>query len=104
MNSFLNPDLLDPGDRILLGVSGGADSLSLLHDSAALRDELWLELVSVHVYHGMRGTAAVSDVEFLPGLCAAWDVPLEVSRQDGPARVQEGRVSVEQAGGEARYA
>jgi tRNA(Ile)-lysidine synthase len=95
--------LFAPGDRILVAVSGGVDSLALLHGLAASRDELQIEVVAVHVHHGMRGEAADADVEFLRACCAAWEVPFEVRYADVPERARTGRISVEEAGRDARY-
>lgn len=99
----LNLDLLPPGERLLVGVSGGADSLALLHALAEGRVERRWELWAVHVHHGMRGPEADADAEFLAGCCAAWGVPLRVERVDVPALAKERRISVEEAGREARY-
>jgi tRNA(Ile)-lysidine synthase len=99
----LDRSLIDPGDRVLVAVSGGADSLALLHALAAAREELGVFVAAAHVHHGMRGAAADEDVEFLRACCAEWRVPLEVRYADVPARAEAARVSVEEAGRDARY-
>ena len=99
----LDRGLIEPGDRVLVAVSGGADSLALLHALAVGWDELGVEVVAAHVHHGMRGAAADEDVEFLQAHCAEWGVPLEVRYADVPARAEATRVSVEEAGRDARY-
>ncbi|HTE17574.1 MAG TPA: tRNA lysidine(34) synthetase TilS [Armatimonadota bacterium] len=104
MHALLNTRLFDPGDRVLVGVSGGADSLALLHMLAAARTTLLVELVAAHVHHEMRGDAADADVEFLRNLCGEWRIAFDVERCDVPALARERRVSVEEAGRDARYA
>jgi tRNA(Ile)-lysidine synthase len=99
----LNLDLLPPCERLLVAVSGGADSLALLHGLAEGRAEWRWELRAVHVHHGMRGPEADADAEFLAECCAEWGVPLRVERVDVPAVARECRISVEEAGREARY-
>src|SRR5579885_1992051 len=99
----LDRSLFSPGDRVLVGVSGGVDSLALLHILHALREELGLELFAAHVHHGMRAEAAEADVEFLQGLCAQWQIPLSITRCDVPALAARQRISVEEAGRNARY-
>jgi tRNA(Ile)-lysidine synthase len=60
-------------------------------------------VIACHVHHGMRGESAEEDVRFLRETCDAWEVPLEVARVDVPAIADEHRISVEEAGREARY-
>ena len=99
----LNLELFQSGDRLLVGISGGVDSLALLHGLAGERDARGLELVAVHVHHGMRGESAEADVEFLAARCEDWRVPLVVERVDVPSLAVQRRISVEEAGREARY-
>lgn len=103
MNSLLNLSLFSPGDRVLVGLSGGTDSLALLHLLRAGRAELPLSIGALHVHHGMRGAIADKDVAHLRELCAAWEVPLFVDHADVPALAEARRVSVEEAGRDARY-
>jgi tRNA(Ile)-lysidine synthase len=98
-----DPSDLPKGSRIVVAVSGGADSLTLLHLLSAARTEHCWDLITVHVHHGMRGESADEDVRFLEETCRAWDVPLEVSRVDVPAIAEEHGISVEEAGRLARY-
>lgn len=104
MRPSLNLELLKTGDRLLVGLSGGVDSLALLHLLASERTRRQWELLAVHVHHGMRGEAANDDVEFLKELCAAWHVTLLVEHADVPLLAAERRISVEEAGRDARYA
>ncbi|MGV3723839.1 MAG: tRNA lysidine(34) synthetase TilS [Actinomycetota bacterium] len=100
----LNASLFTTGERILVAVSGGVDSLALLHALASLRSELGVEVSAAHVHHGMRGEAADADVVFLSEQCRAWGVPLAVAYADVPALAAERRISVEEAGRDARHA
>jgi tRNA(Ile)-lysidine synthase len=98
-----NRSCLAGGRRILIAVSGGADSLTLLHFLAHHRDEHGCEMVACHVHHGMRGASAEADVRFLERTCREWNVPLEVVHRNVPALARERRISVEEAGRTARY-
>ncbi len=91
------------GSRIVVAISGGVDSLALLHLIASIGSFDPLEFLAVHVHHGMRAEAADADVEFLRQTCDAWGVPLEVVYRDVPALAAERRISVEEAGRIARY-
>lgn len=104
MRPLLNLDLIENGDRLLVALSGGVDSLALLHLLARERAPHQWELFAVHVHHGMRGEAADDDVEFLKELCAAWQISLLVEHADVPVLAAERRISVEEAGRDARYA
>lgn len=99
----LNTSLFTAGDRVLAAISGGVDSLALLHALATRRAELGVELRAAHVHHGIRGAAADADVAFLSRQCDRWGVPLAVAYADIPALAAERRVSVEEAGRDARY-
>jgi tRNA(Ile)-lysidine synthase len=67
------------GERVLVGVSGGADSVALLHALRALAPSLRLSLSVLHVDHQLRADSA-RDAEFVRALCARLDVPCDVER------------------------
>ena len=62
MEEFIRRErLLEMGDRVVLGVSGGADSVCMMELFAAIRKAWQLELLVVHVHHGLRGAEADRD-------------------------------------------
>ena len=69
------------GQRVGVAVSGGADSIFLLH---ALR-ELGLPLSVIHIEHGIRGAASIADAEFVRQLASALALPFHIRRADVPA-------------------
>ena len=73
--------LWSPRARILVAVSGGADSVALLHALATLRPEWRLTLRVAHLDHALRSTSA-EDAEFVQTLCASWRLPATIERQD----------------------
>jgi tRNA(Ile)-lysidine synthase len=95
--------LLPPGARVLVAVSGGADSLSLLHALHSLRSELSIDLVAAHLNHGMRGADAEADARFVREIGQAWGIRVEVERRDVPALARRTGLLLEEAGREARY-
>lgn len=95
--------MLHPGDRVVVGVSGGADSVCLLHLLWCLRKELQIELCAVHVHHGLRGGEADRDARFTKELCKNLGVPCEVVEIHADAEAREQGISVEEAGRNARY-
>lgn len=93
-----------PGDAALAGVSGGADSVALLHLLVSLRSRLSLALVAVHLDHGLRGEASALDAAFVGRLCQDLQVPLVCEREDIATRALAAGESTEMAGRAARRA
>ena len=92
--------LLDPGDHLLVGVSGGPDSVALLHALALLRAEYTLRLTVCHVHHGLRPEAD-RDAAFVEALAARLGCPAHVVRVELP---RGGGRSPEEAARLARHA
>ncbi len=100
----LNRSLLKPGERICVGVSGGADSTALLmalHEQAAV---LGVGVSAAHLHHGIRGEEADADVNFIKGLCARLDVPLYLEYADVPSSAIADGETLEEAARSARLA
>lgn len=96
--------LFSQGDRIAVGVSGGADSVALLRFLAALRPQFGWDLVICHIHHGLRGAEADRDECFVRVLAEQLGLPCAVSRIDAAALALRDHISVEEAGRMARYA
>ena len=97
--------MLPPDCAVIAGVSGGADSVTLLHLLCALRqDGLLSHVEAVHVNHGLRGEESLRDQHFVEDLCKAWNVPLHVVTHDVAALAKEQGKGVEELGRELRYA
>jgi tRNA(Ile)-lysidine synthase len=96
--------LLARGDGVVVGVSGGPDSLCLLHVLLRLREVYDLRLHMAHLHHGARGADADADAEFVGGLAAEWGLPVTIECQDVPALAREHRLAFEEAARRVRYA
>lgn len=96
--------LIARGDGIVVGVSGGPDSLCLLHVLLQLREEYELRLHVAHLHHGARGVDADADAEFVEALAAEWNLPVTIEKQDVPALAREHRLAFEEAARRVRYA
>lgn len=92
------------GKRLLLAVSGGADSSVLLHAAVCLAGELSLTLGVAHVNHGLRGEEAARDEAFVAEQCRVLGVPLYVRHADVAALAAEQRRGLEETGRAVRYA
>lgn len=92
-------------DAVVVGLSGGPDSVSLLAAllDAAARGRL-KTVFACHVHHGIRGAAADDDERFCRSLCDKLCVPLAVARVDAPNEAKKQGVSLETAARELRYA
>ena len=86
--------------RYLVGVSGGRDSVALLH---ALTASGYRRLVVCHLDHGLRGEAGAEDARFVERLAADKKLPVECGHADVPTLAREGKLSLETAAREARY-
>ena len=90
------------GQTVTCAVSGGGDSVALLHLLRSHREQLGLCLSAAHYHHGLRETAD-RDEAFVRELCAALDVPLAVGRGDVKAYAAQTGMSVEEAARKLRY-
>ena len=72
--------MLSPGDRVLCCVSGGADSVAMLHVLLELAEALEVSLFAIHVNHGLRGEESERDEAFVRMLCETLGVTLAVRR------------------------
>jgi len=86
--------------RILAGVSGGIDSVSLLH---ALVQHGFGKVTVVHLDHGLRGSAGAGDARFVKRLARRLALPIIAARADVAALAREGKLSIETAARQARY-
>ncbi len=96
--------LFEKGRPLLVAVSGGADSLALLHGLAALPPPADSSLIVAHVHHGIRGPAADRDAAFVRARCRLLRVPYFEKKADVPALAQARGLSLEMAAREVRYA
>ena len=95
--------LFNPGETVVVGVSGGPDSLCLLHLLRRLAPELRLWLHVAHLHHGLRGAEADADAAFVAELADCWGLPCTVGRADVAALARESGLSLEEAARQARY-
>ena len=96
-------DMLSTGTRVLAAVSGGADSVCLLHLLNRLKNAGEITLFCAHVNHGLR-PAAARDEQFVKDICKEWEIPLFTEHADVKKVAQEKKISEETAGREVRYA
>ncbi|MDD6612406.1 MAG: tRNA lysidine(34) synthetase TilS, partial [Clostridiales bacterium] len=92
-------DMIPSGTRVLCGLSGGADSVSLV----VCLQELGYDICACHLHHGLRGAQADADAEFCRRLCEAHGIAFRLGHCDAAAEAQRQKVSVETAARQLRY-
>ncbi|APV45419.1 tRNA(Ile)-lysidine synthetase [Dehalogenimonas formicexedens] len=95
--------LVSRGDRVIVAVSGGADSVTLLHILHKVRDELGCELHVAHLDHRLRGDASHQDAQFVAGLAQKLGLPSTIEARAVRTYREENRLSTEEAAREVRY-
>ena len=88
---------------VVVGVSGGADSLSLLHALHALAPEFNLRLHVAHLDHQLRGTASQADADFVRGIAEQWGLPYTIESRDVHGFARHHKLSLEEAARQVRY-
>ena len=101
--TVLKYKMISPGDKILVGLSGGADSVCLLLTLNGLRNELGISrLAAAHINHGIRATAK-RDADFAKELCLKNGIEFFIKNEDIPGIAKEYGICEEEAGRIARY-
>ena len=107
---ILNTDLIEDGQTVVLGLSGGPDSVCLLYELLSLSGVRRYSggagnpVICAHLNHGLRGEESDGDEAFAASLCNRLGSPLELKRIDAAALAQERGMTVEETGREERYA
>jgi tRNA(Ile)-lysidine synthase len=100
---IVDHELITPGSRVVVGVSGGPDSVTLLHVLKRLSGPLDITLHVAHLHHGIREADADEDEAFVTQLANAWDLPYTTRRTNVPAVAQHEKLALEEAARRERY-
>lgn len=95
--------LIRPGDGVVVGLSGGPDSVFLLYALHTLQARMGFTLRAVHVHHSIRGAEADRDAAFSEKLCAKLDIPFRAVHVAAPAYAAQQGLSLEEAARILRY-
>ncbi len=104
LNTIQQHQMFAQGAVLLVAVSGGADSVALLHFLRELREEWKLTVKALHLNHNLRGAESDADEAFVRKLCQDWDIPLTVESAHVAARAAQTGESIEVAARNCRYA
>lgn len=97
-------NMLCNGDFVVVGVSGGADSMLLLKYLASKRVEYNLRLLVANVEHGIRGEESINDSKFVEDFCAENNIEFQCKHINAIEEAKEANIGVEEYSREARYA
>ncbi len=92
------------GDKVLLGVSGGSDSMAMLHIFQTLSRTVPFTCAVAHLHHGIRGRHADKDRELVQRVAEMYGIPCHIKEVDVPALARTGKMSLEDAARRSRYA
>lgn len=99
-SALLRHNMLNWGDKIVVGLSGGADSVALTHSLK----EMGCKLVACHINHCLRGEESNRDEAFVKEFCKELSIPVKVVTVDVLSYASEHGMTVEEAGRKIRYA
>jgi tRNA(Ile)-lysidine synthase len=102
-NTLTTHRMLQPGDRVLVALSGGPDSVALCHILYQLRQTYRVELVTAHVHHGLRGSEADQDALFVQDLARQLGLPVVVQQVNVHSWRKEHGGSLQMAARALRY-
>ncbi|MEP7190976.1 MAG: tRNA lysidine(34) synthetase TilS, partial [Roseiflexaceae bacterium] len=95
--------MIAPGALVLVAVSGGPDSLCLLHVLTQLRDQLGITLHVAHLDHMIRGAESADEAVFVADMARTWGLPATIEAIDVPALARAQRANLHAAARVARY-
>lgn len=96
-------NMIDKGDNIVVGLSGGADSCALLQYLVSLREKLSLHIIACHVNHMIRGAEADRDENFSRELCKSLGVEFRLLKINVPEQAKLRKESTEKCARDIRY-
>lgn len=103
LNTIEKYNLIEKDECIVVGVSGGPDSVCLLHLLNSIRDIYNINIYVMHINHMLRGIDADSDEQYVSDMCKRLDIPFEVARCDVKSYSIKNGISLEEAGRDLRY-
>lgn len=96
-------NMLEYGDTVIVALSGGADSVCLLHNFNSIKEKFNLKLMACHVNHNLRGEESDKDMKFCVELCRQNNIEIFIKNVDVDALSKEQKLSHEECGRNVRY-
>lgn len=95
--------LIIPNSKIMVGVSGGPDSMALLHYLLAKREQFKLDLIAVTIEHGLRGEESIGDLDYVQDFCEQNNLQFEARRIDVKSYQEMHKLGTQEASRILRY-
>jgi tRNA(Ile)-lysidine synthase len=95
--------MMDACETVLVAISGGPDSVCLLHNLKEISSELNIKLCAAHVNHSIRDEESNKDEAFVKDLCSDWQIPIFTTKIDIPAKSKELKLGIEETARILRY-
>lgn len=103
LKTIKSKELINYGEGVIVGISGGYDSVCLLHVLYSISNELGIKIYPVHVNHMLRGEEALRDENFVKSFCSTLGLEVYVKHIDVARKAKLEKTSLEEAGRNARY-
>lgn len=101
--TIIKYNMINNGDKIVLGLSGGADSVCLFYLMNSLKNKLNLEIFVCHINHLLRGEDSDLDESFATQLCEKYGIPIFIKKINAKEYANDKKISLEEAGRQIRY-
>jgi len=95
--------MFEPGDRVVVAVSGGPDSIAVLHALRSRSSEFGISMVVAHLNHCLRGESSETDAEFVREIAKTWGLEAAIGKTDVRRYCSEHRAGIEEAARDARH-
>ena len=102
-STIIKYNMIEKGDKVLVGFSGGADSLFLMLSLTEIKKYIDFDIYAAHLNHGIRGIEAISDENFVTDFCKNNNIPFFCKTVNIPEISRENKISEETAGRNERY-
>ena len=96
-------NMISSGDNIIVGLSGGADSVALAHFLCSYKQKKNIKVIAAHINHCIRGEEALRDENFVRAFCKHLGIKLYVNRTDVKKLARECGMGLEECGRKVRY-
>lgn len=95
--------MLEDTNKIIVGFSGGADSVCLLYVLNSMKSVLGVKVEAVHINHGIRGDEAKRDEDFSVSFCKKYNIPVTTKNVECISEAEKNKESLEECGRRLRY-